>query len=471
MFDRLRALPNRARLRRRRAGAFARSLARVVAAGGVFVCVVLCNGRAFGGELPEPIHFHFEVDASLANQCPDQARFMEVLRTELPRLTLAPDEARARTFDIRIRRGPKGLSGEVAVTSSSGGSYTRGVEARDCATLTRALAVMAAIASNAVPEEPAQEDADAPTAEVSRDATKAPSEPSESPVPTTRVRRKKARRPVVHAKAPPVWLAGVGGGTELVTGSLPQSAMGYRAYVDVARMFGSNALGGRLSVAYAGASLPGPTLLNVRIQTWTARLEGCLSRRAFAALSLEGCFGATSGIFEASSSDSPAGNAGIDPWLAFGFGARVRWHLGGPVYSELFSSLSIPTTGYDAISRDSTSLARFTVSQVVGEIGLGLGIEIRRTGLIKKKNPDILSGVTTIASAPTVTVPDLSPEERTRLKNATVAHLDFVWRGLRRLGVSPDDATDAAQEVFVVLASEIRRRRRGSGKNGSSSRR
>ena len=36
-----------------------------------------------------------------------------------------------------------------------------------------------------------------------------------------------------------------------------------------------------------------------------------------------------------------------------------------------------------------------------------------------------------------------------------MAHYDFVWRGLRRLGVRPDDAKDAAQEVFVVLAAKI----------------
>lgn len=75
--------------------------------------------------------------------------------------------------------------------------------------------------------------------------------------------------------------------------------------------------------------------------------------------------------------------------------------------------------------------------------------------MIRSKKPDIVSGVTTIASAPNVTVPDLSAAERTRLKNATVVHYDFVWRGLRRLGVAPNDVKDAAQEVFIVLASKI----------------
>lgn len=75
--------------------------------------------------------------------------------------------------------------------------------------------------------------------------------------------------------------------------------------------------------------------------------------------------------------------------------------------------------------------------------------------MIRSKNPDILSGVTTIVSPSSLTIPDLPAHERARLKNATVAHYDFVWRGLRRLGVAPNEVTDATQEVFVVLASKI----------------
>lgn len=34
-------------------------------------------------------------------------------------------------------------------------------------------------------------------------------------------------------------------------------------------------------------------------------------------------------------------------------------------------------------------------------------------------------------------------------------HADFVWRGLRRLGVSEADADDALQEVFLVVARRL----------------
>lgn len=45
--------------------------------------------------------------------------------------------------------------------------------------------------------------------------------------------------------------------------------------------------------------------------------------------------------------------------------------------------------------------------------------------------------------------------DRARLKAAVVAHYDFVWRVLRRFGLSEDEADDATQEVFAVLASKI----------------
>lgn len=37
------------------------------------------------------------------------------------------------------------------------------------------------------------------------------------------------------------------------------------------------------------------------------------------------------------------------------------------------------------------------------------------------------------------------------LEEIYAAHADFVWRCLRRQGVSPDDAGDAIQEVFLVV--------------------
>ena len=35
------------------------------------------------------------------------------------------------------------------------------------------------------------------------------------------------------------------------------------------------------------------------------------------------------------------------------------------------------------------------------------------------------------------------------------AHFAFVWRSLRRLGIAEDDATDAAQDVFIIVHRKL----------------
>ncbi|MES1182574.1 MAG: sigma-70 family RNA polymerase sigma factor [Myxococcales bacterium] len=42
-----------------------------------------------------------------------------------------------------------------------------------------------------------------------------------------------------------------------------------------------------------------------------------------------------------------------------------------------------------------------------------------------------------------------------RLTLLMQAHFDFVWRSLRRLGLSPADADDASQEVFLVASRKL----------------
>jgi RNA polymerase sigma-70 factor (ECF subfamily) len=42
-----------------------------------------------------------------------------------------------------------------------------------------------------------------------------------------------------------------------------------------------------------------------------------------------------------------------------------------------------------------------------------------------------------------------------RLRVLMTTHFDFVWRSLRRLGLSPADADDGAQEVFLVASRKL----------------
>lgn len=50
----------------------------------------------------------------------------------------------------------------------------------------------------------------------------------------------------------------------------------------------------------------------------------------------------------------------------------------------------------------------------------------------------------------------------TRLTALAEAHFDFVWRLLRRLGLSPADADDAAQQVFMIAMEKLDRIQTGS---------
>ena len=63
-----------------------------------------------------------------------------------------------------------------------------------------------------------------------------------------------------------------------------------------------------------------------------------------------------------------------------------------------------------------------------------------------------------LASLASVTTLELtSRSDRARLQSAVIGLYDFTWRVLRRCGLSSDEADDATQEVFAVLAWKIAR--------------
>jgi RNA polymerase sigma-70 factor (ECF subfamily) len=59
----------------------------------------------------------------------------------------------------------------------------------------------------------------------------------------------------------------------------------------------------------------------------------------------------------------------------------------------------------------------------------------------------------------TATVPDDGRPEGAlddeRLRRVIGAHAEFIWRTLRRLGLPPDAAEDAAQRVFLVVSRRL----------------
>lgn len=314
---------------------------------------------------PEAIQLGFDVEPTVASQCPDRARFVELLLAERPRLSIAPAGTPGRRFDIQIRVGAKGgLTGEVIVVDQAGAAHARSVTGRDCRTLVRALAVVTAVASDAVLE----------LDEVPDTVEPAPAEvppTSEAPAPARPRRRRTPTRPPAPAQRPSATILGGGLGTELVVGALPRAAMGYRGYVEARRAFGAFDGSLRGSLAFARAQLPDTLQLNVFVQIWSARIEGCASRRIFAPVSVEACAGVTSGAFHSYSAGIPGARDDVQPWLALGPGLRGRWHIGA-FHAELFGSASYVPTVYTTVARDPSS-ASHVVPRVIGEIGLGIG--------------------------------------------------------------------------------------------------
>ncbi len=321
---------------------------------------------------PEAIRLRFEVEERLIRQCPDRARFVELLLAERPRLSLATEDAASRTFEVRIRSAPGGgFVGEVGVVEADGGANTRRMRARECQTLVRALAVVAAVASDFVAESTELPAGDAPSpsepAAVASDVSEAPASGAARRLTPPRM---ETAEPPSHEPAP--LAMGVGAATELVLGTLPRPTMGYRAYVDAQRSLGAFDGAIRSSVAFARAQLPGTSRLNVFVQTWTARVEGCAGRRLAGAVSAEGCLGATAGAFHSFSAGVAGARDDVRPWLSVGPAFRARWHLPAAIHAEIYANPSYVVTAYDTVARDHTG-ASHVVPRIVGEIGLGLG--------------------------------------------------------------------------------------------------
>lgn len=48
-----------------------------------------------------------------------------------------------------------------------------------------------------------------------------------------------------------------------------------------------------------------------------------------------------------------------------------------------------------------------------------------------------------------------------RLQALAIEHYDFVWRSLRRLGITPPETDDATQQVFLILSNKLSSVREG----------
>jgi RNA polymerase sigma-70 factor (ECF subfamily) len=73
------------------------------------------------------------------------------------------------------------------------------------------------------------------------------------------------------------------------------------------------------------------------------------------------------------------------------------------------------------------------------------------------------SGVSALIVEPGQFAPEALGSERERQLSALVReHFDFIWRLLRRMGLSPEDADDAAQQVFMAATRKSEQIETGS---------
>ncbi|AKU95213.1 hypothetical protein AKJ09_01877 [Labilithrix luteola] len=329
---------------------------------------------AFGEEgRVEAIQLHYAVEERLAGHCPDRSRFVALLLAERPRLSLATDDPDARRFDVRIRASTNGkLEGELVIAKRDGSADTRNVDARDCRALVRALAVVTAVATDLAAVDAAD---DAPHQIATHDDGAAAGDRAESAervAPAETVDRPAESPPRRSPRGPATVALGVGVGTELVLGALPRPTMGYRGYVEAQRSLGVLDGGLRASLAFARAQLSDTSELNVFVQTWTARLEGCVGRRILAPLSLEGCLDATGGAYHSYSTGVSNARNDVRPWFTVGSDLRIRWHLGRAFHAEVFGNASYVPTVYATVARDQVG-ASHDVPRAIGEIGIGVG--------------------------------------------------------------------------------------------------
>jgi RNA polymerase sigma-70 factor (ECF subfamily) len=66
-----------------------------------------------------------------------------------------------------------------------------------------------------------------------------------------------------------------------------------------------------------------------------------------------------------------------------------------------------------------------------------------------------------LTESPVNARPDTNDREQ-RVNVLVTQHFDFIWRLLRRLGLSREDADDAAQQVFMTVSNKLERVTPGS---------
>ncbi len=266
--------------------------------------------------------------------CPSAADFEGAVRERVRRVRLARQGEIAREYRVTVRQAGAQRVARLEFVDANGTAIAREVAADECNAAVRAIALVTALAIDAVvPEESASaasgepQSAPAPAPEPAPNGDTAPRpEPKPLPAPSEQKRARAPRTPAPRPVAPwqPKFELGVR--ATLTTPKAPRALFG-------AELFG--ALESPSSAWLVQLGIAGERGTLVRIEPGEARfnfvggrLEGCALRLAlgsrFAAMPcvlLEAGATIAQGYIDES-------RTVVDPWLAVGPSGRLAWHWG-----------------------------------------------------------------------------------------------------------------------------------------------
>lgn len=345
---------------------------RVLAAGviGAIACVVPATARADA----ESVVLRFESHGT----CPSEADFLAAVRSYTTRWSLVPDGTpAARRIRVRVSDGPGTPSGQLVVASTDGAPTSREISGPSCAAVSRALAVMVAVAIDpraGMHEEPEKQ----PDPALEDDAAPAPSvAPAPDPNVTRDVPRPPPSKPTFSGRALRVAVdVRAELSTAVIDRVLPVGAASM--ILEPARDVGSAWLRAwRPSLAIGvRQSLPGEKTLEGGTATFlwtTGHLRACPFRLSIeSVVELSPCIEANVGRLGASADGFPGSRSASMVWTDVGASMWATVNLSKELFLSSTVMLVTPLARQPFTLATGETIARVPPRGFLGGIGLGL---------------------------------------------------------------------------------------------------
>jgi hypothetical protein len=293
---------------------------------------------------PDALTLRYDV----AGPCPARAAFLH----ELAARSVRPPRGQ---LAIRVRSRPNGIVGTLEWRDVGEGATQRSVVGRTCAEVTRALALVAALAM------------DAPV----RDAAQL-GEPAQAADPEAPGTIELARSAPPAAAPGRTWSISGGTGISILGGVMPDAALTVPIFVEGS----SRVLGLEPSLRLALQLAPSQAVsdrIGVAAFSFTAmRLDLCPVRWRTAGFSIGACARTDIGVIEAAGQRVPGARGESRPFFALGTLARARKQLPGAFFVELDGALLFPLIRDRFLFEPNTTV--FAVPTIGAAAGINFGV-------------------------------------------------------------------------------------------------